>query len=92
MNLFSRHLLEGIFLVESGRKGGGEAMTWRHVIGPVFTCVVVGYVWQEEIHELLLSFAEVGATVVRLKGGDPLVRCPTCDWSILYLVGCQQAL
>ncbi|KAL9424463.1 hypothetical protein AB3S75_036357 [Citrus x aurantiifolia] len=28
---------------------------------------------QEEIHELLLSFAEVGATVVRLKGGDPLV-------------------
>lgn len=25
---------------------------------------------QEEIHELLLSFAEVGATVVRLKGGD----------------------
>lgn len=29
---------------------------------------------QEEIHELLLSFAEVGANVVRLKGGDPLVR------------------
>lgn len=29
--------------------------------------------WQEEIHELLLSFAEAGATVVRLKGGDPLV-------------------
>nr|GMC79838.1 siroheme synthase [Ipomoea batatas] len=28
---------------------------------------------QEEIHELLLSFAEVGANVVRLKGGDPLV-------------------
>ncbi|XVF71197.1 hypothetical protein PTKIN_Ptkin12aG0016800 [Pterospermum kingtungense] len=28
---------------------------------------------QEEIHELLLSFAEVGASVVRLKGGDPLV-------------------
>ncbi|KAH7863268.1 hypothetical protein Vadar_015470 [Vaccinium darrowii] len=28
---------------------------------------------QEEIHELLLSFAEAGATVVRLKGGDPLV-------------------
>ncbi|KAB1224768.1 Siroheme synthase [Morella rubra] len=27
---------------------------------------------QEEIHELLLSFAEAGATVVRLKGGDPL--------------------
>ncbi|PWA79898.1 urophorphyrin methylase 1 [Artemisia annua] len=27
----------------------------------------------EEIHELLLSFAEVGANVVRLKGGDPLV-------------------
>ncbi|GER57398.1 siroheme synthase [Striga asiatica] len=27
----------------------------------------------EEIHELLLSFAEVGASVVRLKGGDPLV-------------------
>ncbi|GAA0158504.1 methyltransferase [Lithospermum erythrorhizon] len=28
---------------------------------------------QEEIHQLLLSFAEAGATVVRLKGGDPLV-------------------
>ncbi|KAK8948948.1 Uroporphyrinogen-III C-methyltransferase [Platanthera zijinensis] len=28
---------------------------------------------QEEIHELLLNFAEVGANVVRLKGGDPLV-------------------
>ncbi|XP_010257414.1 PREDICTED: uncharacterized protein LOC104597524 [Nelumbo nucifera] len=28
---------------------------------------------QMEIHELLLSFAESGATVVRLKGGDPLV-------------------
>lgn len=32
---------------------------------------------QEEIHELLLSFAEAGATVVRLKGGDPLVS-PFC--------------
>eukprot|EP00897_Mesotaenium_endlicherianum_P004233 jgi/Mesen1/3838/ME000207S02849 len=28
---------------------------------------------QEEIHELLLAFAEAGATVVRLKGGDPMV-------------------
>ncbi|KAK6928886.1 Tetrapyrrole methylase [Dillenia turbinata] len=28
---------------------------------------------QEEIHELLLNFAEAGANVVRLKGGDPLV-------------------
>ncbi|KAH9615170.1 hypothetical protein KSS87_020717 [Heliosperma pusillum] len=28
---------------------------------------------QEEIHELLLSFAEAGANVVRLKGGDPLI-------------------
>ncbi|CAL9000612.1 unnamed protein product [Prunus brigantina] len=28
---------------------------------------------QELIHELLLSFAEAGANVVRLKGGDPLV-------------------
>ncbi|GAB2289071.1 S-adenosyl-L-methionine-dependent uroporphyrinogen III methyltransferase, chloroplastic [Dionaea muscipula] len=28
---------------------------------------------QDEIHELLLSFAEAGANVVRLKGGDPLV-------------------
>ena len=28
---------------------------------------------QEEIYELLLYFAEAGATVVRLKGGDPLV-------------------
>jgi siroheme synthase len=28
---------------------------------------------QGEIHELLLQFAEAGATVVRLKGGDPYV-------------------
>lgn len=28
---------------------------------------------QDEIHELLLSFAEAGANVIRLKGGDPLV-------------------
>eukprot|EP01018_Ginkgo_biloba_P026175 Gb_35498 [translate_table: standard] len=28
---------------------------------------------QDEIHQLLLNFAEAGATVVRLKGGDPLV-------------------
>ena len=35
---------------------------------------------QEEIHELLLSFAEAGANVVRLKGGDPLViRVPFYD-------------
>ncbi|CAA7393080.1 unnamed protein product [Spirodela intermedia] len=28
---------------------------------------------QEEIHQLLLNFAEAGANVVRLKGGDPLI-------------------
>lgn len=28
---------------------------------------------QSEIHELLLQFAEAGATVIRLKGGDPYV-------------------
>ncbi|KAJ6803414.1 siroheme uroporphyrinogen methyltransferase 1 [Iris pallida] len=28
---------------------------------------------QDEIHRLLLAFAEAGANVVRLKGGDPLV-------------------
>jgi siroheme synthase len=28
---------------------------------------------QEEIHALLLAFAEAGATVIRLKGGDPYV-------------------
>ncbi|GLI70463.1 hypothetical protein VaNZ11_015373 [Volvox africanus] len=28
---------------------------------------------QEEIHELLLAFADAGALVVRLKGGDPYV-------------------
>lgn len=28
---------------------------------------------QDEIHQLLLNFAEAGAAVVRLKGGDPLV-------------------
>lgn len=35
------------------------------------------FLFQEEIHELLLSFAEAGATVVRLKGGDPLVSSYT---------------
>ncbi|KAL5211173.1 hypothetical protein ABZP36_022020 [Zizania latifolia] len=29
---------------------------------------------QEEIHELLLSFAETGANVVWLRGGDPLIK------------------
>ena len=38
---------------------------------------------QEEIHELLLSFAEAGATVVRLKGGDPLVS--SC-FLLLYIL------
>lgn len=28
---------------------------------------------QDEIHSMLLQFAEAGATVVRLKGGDPYV-------------------
>ena len=28
---------------------------------------------QGEIHSLLLAFAEAGATVLRLKGGDPYV-------------------
>lgn len=28
---------------------------------------------QDEIHALLLAFAEAGATVIRLKGGDPYV-------------------
>ncbi|PRQ23393.1 putative tetrapyrrole methylase [Rosa chinensis] len=42
---------------------------------PVYVGKTAGYHsrTQEEIHELLLSFAEAGATVVRLKGGDPLV-------------------
>ncbi|GMN55323.1 hypothetical protein TIFTF001_024430 [Ficus carica] len=38
----------------------------------VFECKMLNW-FLEEIHELLLSFAEAGATVVRLKGGDPLV-------------------
>ncbi len=28
---------------------------------------------QDEIHALLLAFAEAGATVIRLKGGDPYI-------------------
>lgn len=28
---------------------------------------------QDEIHEMLLEFADAGATVIRLKGGDPYV-------------------
>jgi len=43
---------------------------------------------QEEIHELLLSFAVSGATVLRLKGGDPLVStfdtCKACDLFFMY--------
>jgi uroporphyrin-III C-methyltransferase len=38
---------------------------------------------QEEIHELLLSFAEAGANVVRLKGGDPLVIHCSCNATYL---------
>ncbi|KAI3745582.1 hypothetical protein L6452_07982 [Arctium lappa] len=34
---------------------------------------------KEEIHELLLSFAEVGANDVRLKGGDPLALAELKD-------------
>ena len=47
--------------------------------GPDAVLVYVGKrkglhtVAQEEIHELLLNFARAGATVVRLKGGDPYV-------------------
>lgn len=50
-----------------------------HLVGPNARLLYVGKTagyhsrTQEEIHELLLSFAEAGATVVRLKGGDPLV-------------------
>ncbi|KAK1424909.1 hypothetical protein QVD17_20250 [Tagetes erecta] len=49
------------------------------LVGPAARLLYVGKTagyhsrTQEEIHELLLSFAEVGANVVRLKGGDPLV-------------------
>lgn len=42
-------------------------------LGRVFNFVAAWELFQEEIHELLLNFAEAGATVVRLKGGDPLV-------------------
>ncbi|CAB4319917.1 unnamed protein product [Prunus armeniaca] len=35
---------------------------------------------QEVIHELLLSFVEAGANVVRLKGGDPLVSSYIEEW------------
>ncbi|KAM0938181.1 putative tetrapyrrole methylase, uroporphiryn-III C-methyltransferase [Dioscorea sansibarensis] len=49
------------------------------LVGPAARLLYVGKTagyhsrTQEEIHELLLSFAEAGANVVRLKGGDPLV-------------------
>ena len=39
----------------------------------MYNRLIYGDYLQEEIHELLLSFAEAGANVVRLKGGDPLV-------------------
>ncbi|KAL0313065.1 UNVERIFIED_CONTAM: Siroheme synthase [Sesamum radiatum] len=38
-----------------------------------FVTIVLDRSLEEEIHELLLSFAEAGANVVRLKGSDPLV-------------------
>lgn len=42
---------------------------------------------QEEIHQLLLSFAEAGANVVRLKGGDPLVsvNVQTLQYCLVYV-------
>ncbi|KAG2434498.1 hypothetical protein HYH02_012324 [Chlamydomonas schloesseri] len=49
------------------------------LVGPSARMVYVGKTAgyhtrrQEEIHELLLAFAEAGALVVRLKGGDPYV-------------------
>ncbi|GFP93122.1 siroheme synthase [Phtheirospermum japonicum] len=49
------------------------------LVGPMLSFCTLGRLagyhsrTQEEIHELLLSFAEAGANVVRLKGGDPLV-------------------
>ncbi|XP_039115532.1 siroheme synthase [Dioscorea cayenensis subsp. rotundata] len=49
------------------------------LVGPAARLLYVGKTagyhsrTQEEIHELLLSFAKAGANVVRLKGGDPLV-------------------
>lgn len=59
---------------------------------------------QAEIHELLLQFAEAGATVVRLKGGDPYVfgryvlmlylhpGCSTCSrgFELAYNSVCQR--
>lgn len=57
----------------------------------MLTNTFMGIILQEEIHELLLSFAEAGATVVRLKGGDPLVSPPlkstvmNRNGTILYL-------
>ncbi|KAJ4938734.1 hypothetical protein NE237_000075 [Protea cynaroides] len=49
-----------------------------NMIGPeawlLYVSKTAGYYSRtQEIHELLLSFAEAGATVVRLKGGDPLM-------------------
>ena len=51
-------------------------MMCRKLVGPddrlLYVGKTVGYHsrTQEEIHELLLSFAEAGAAVMRLKGGD----------------------
>ena len=51
-------------------------MMCRELVGPDTRLFYVGKTaeyhsrTQEEIHELLMSFAEAGATFVRLKGGD----------------------
>ena len=46
---------------------------------------------QDEMHQLLLSFAEAGAIVLRLKGGDPLVRSLK-GLSLLYLFFHKRAI
>ncbi len=48
-----------------------RARRWCARVYLCLMCVITSV--QDEIHALLLAFAEAGATVIRLKGGDPYV-------------------
>ncbi|RAL48900.1 hypothetical protein DM860_001220 [Cuscuta australis] len=76
LTLRALRVIQGADLVLYDRLVSNDVL---NLVGPDVRFLYVGKTagyhsrTQEEIHELLLSFAEIGATVVRLKGGDPLV-------------------
>ncbi|XP_047315732.1 S-adenosyl-L-methionine-dependent uroporphyrinogen III methyltransferase, chloroplastic [Impatiens glandulifera] len=76
LTLKALRVIQGADLLLYDRLVSNEVL---NLVGPNARLLYVGKTagyhsrTQEEIHELLLSFAEAGANVVRLKGGDPLV-------------------